>query len=338
MSETEASSLAQFDPEIERTSLKRRREAEEVKRRAEMGDQRSLRELWIPKDRSMVAELAPPVIQANNFELKPALITMVQHNQFSGSPREDPHEHIRNFLEYCNTLKHNGVTPEAIRMQLFPFSLRDGAKMWLHSLPLHLRDTWEHLLQTFFERYFPPTRAADLRDKIIRFAQYDGESLYDAWQRYQGLLRMCPNHGQEKWLIMQTLCKGLSSQTRSYVDSAAGGGIMNKTLDEAFDLIESMASHNFSWSNERAIQPQNPGMYQVNANDEIALQVEVLNKQMASILGTQGNSSNQVNSCSSDVCQICGITGHTTLQCEFSVKNTDPISEVNYAQNNSPYS
>ena len=115
-----------------------------------MGDQRLLRELWIPQDQSLATETAPPVIQASNFELKPALITMVHHKQFGGSPLEDPHEHIRNFLEYCNTLKHNGVTPEAIRMQLFPFSLRYGAKLWLDSLPVNLRDTWEHLLQTFF--------------------------------------------------------------------------------------------------------------------------------------------------------------------------------------------
>jgi hypothetical protein len=42
-----------------------------------------------------------------------------------------------------------------------------------------------------------------------------------------------------------TFYKGLTEQTRSFVDSAAGG-IMNKTLDEATELIESMAAHNFS--------------------------------------------------------------------------------------------
>ena len=33
-----------------------------------------------------------PTVDANNFELKPALITMVQQHQFTGHPTEDPNE------------------------------------------------------------------------------------------------------------------------------------------------------------------------------------------------------------------------------------------------------
>ena len=35
-----------------------------------------------------------PPIEANNFELKPALITMVQQHQFTSHPFEDPNEHL----------------------------------------------------------------------------------------------------------------------------------------------------------------------------------------------------------------------------------------------------
>ena len=105
-----------------------------------MGD-RKLRDLWIPKENVAKSEVVMPAIQANNWEIKPALINMVQHNPFKGSALESPQEHIRNFLEYCNTLKHNGVPPEAIRMQLFPFSLSGSAKLWFHALPTHARDT-----------------------------------------------------------------------------------------------------------------------------------------------------------------------------------------------------
>jgi hypothetical protein len=147
-----------------------------------MGD-KILCDLWIPQD--ICAEGDQPAIPANHFEIKPALISMVQHNQFSGTGIESPHTYIRNFLEYGNTLKCNGVPHDFIKMQLFPFSLRDGVKLWFLAMPLHQKDTWAHLLKVFYGRYFPPTKAAEYRDKITRFVQFDRESLYDACQRYQ---------------------------------------------------------------------------------------------------------------------------------------------------------
>ena len=59
---------------------------------------------------------------------------------------------------------------------------------------------------------------------------------------------------------------------------------MNKTLDEAFELIENMAAHHFQWSNERQIAPINPAVNQVSIDTSIAAQVDILNKQMASLL------------------------------------------------------
>ena len=73
-------------------------------------------------------------IEANNFELRPALITMVQPHQFTGHPSEDPNEHMRRFMRIANTVKLNGVRPEVIKLQLFPFSLRDVAATWFESL------------------------------------------------------------------------------------------------------------------------------------------------------------------------------------------------------------
>ena len=35
-----------------------------------------------------------PPIEANNFKLKPALITMVQQHQFTRHPSKDPNEHL----------------------------------------------------------------------------------------------------------------------------------------------------------------------------------------------------------------------------------------------------
>jgi hypothetical protein len=131
-----------------------------------------LRDLWIPSHQNAATNVIQPPIQANNFEIKPALNTMLQQSRFGGSALEDPHDHIMQFLEYCNTMKVNGVPAQSIRLQLFPFSLRDSAKVWLNTLPAHQKDTWEHLLQAFFEKYFPPIKAAEYRDQIMRFMQF----------------------------------------------------------------------------------------------------------------------------------------------------------------------
>ena len=36
--------------------------------------------------------------------------------------------HILKFLEICGMVKYNGVTDDAIRFRLFPFSLMDNTK------------------------------------------------------------------------------------------------------------------------------------------------------------------------------------------------------------------
>ena len=48
-----------------------------------------------------------PPIEANNFKLKPALITMVQQNQFTRHPNEDPNEHLGKFFRMANIVKLN---------------------------------------------------------------------------------------------------------------------------------------------------------------------------------------------------------------------------------------
>jgi hypothetical protein len=57
----------------------------------------------------------------NGFELKPALINMVQANQFSRKAHEDASAHLQHFLEICSTFTIKGVTKDAILLHLFPF-------------------------------------------------------------------------------------------------------------------------------------------------------------------------------------------------------------------------
>ena len=70
-------------------------------------------------------------IQANNFELKPITLQLIQNIKFTGLLNEDPNTHISNFLKVCDIVKYNGVSSDAIRFILFPFSLKDKAKWYL---------------------------------------------------------------------------------------------------------------------------------------------------------------------------------------------------------------
>ena len=57
------------------------------------------------------------------------------------------------------------------------------------------------------------------------------------------MLRLCPHHGLEKWLIIHTFYNGVLYTTKIYVDAAADGALMNKTYTAAYALIENMAQN-----------------------------------------------------------------------------------------------
>ena len=94
-----------------------------------------MEEFWRPIIRDEYSVVRQPTIEANNFELKHALITMVQQHQFIGHPSKDPNEHLGRFLRMVNKVKLNGVNSYVIKLQLFPLSLRDIAASWFESLP-----------------------------------------------------------------------------------------------------------------------------------------------------------------------------------------------------------
>jgi len=53
----------------------------------------------------ITSSIARPNVKAHNFELKSALISVVQQSQFGGSSMEDLNLYLLVFLEVCNTLK-----------------------------------------------------------------------------------------------------------------------------------------------------------------------------------------------------------------------------------------
>ena len=125
--------------------------------------QRTMEDLWRPVIRDEYSTMRQPAMNANNFELKTAFITMVQQHQYTGHPSEDPNEHMGRFLRMTNKVKLNGVRPEVIRLQLFPFSLRDMTTSWFDSLPYGSVNNWEVLVEAYMSRFFPLALTSERR-------------------------------------------------------------------------------------------------------------------------------------------------------------------------------
>ena len=132
----------------------------------------------------------------------------------------------------------------------FPFSIKDKARTWLYSLHPQSITSWEQLEKQFLNHFFPPSRTVYMRNCITNFAQAYGESLFEAWDRFKSLQRQCPHHGFEKWLILHIFYGGISFSDKTLLDSSAGGSFMDKSVDEAYSLIDQVTLNLHEWSNK----------------------------------------------------------------------------------------
>ena len=143
-------------------------------------EQNTMEDLWKSFIQDKYLVVKQPAIDVNDFELKPALINMVQQNQFTGHPTENPNEHLGRFLRIASSIKLNGVRSEVIQLQMFPFSLRDMAATWFNSLPYESVNTWEKLMTAYFSKFFSPFLTFEQGREITRSKQGEDENMYTA--------------------------------------------------------------------------------------------------------------------------------------------------------------
>ena len=143
-------------------------------------EQDTMEDLWKSFIQDKYLAVRQSAIDANDFELDPSLITMVQQNPFTGHSTEDPNEHLVQYLKIANTVKLNGVKQEVIKLQLFPFSLRNIAAIWFDSLPYGSVNTWEELMKAYFSRFLPPFLLSKQRMEITTFKLGGDEGMYTA--------------------------------------------------------------------------------------------------------------------------------------------------------------
>ena len=170
-------------------------------------------------------------------------------------------------------MKYNGVSDDAIRLRLFPFSLKEKAKHWLILEPPNSITSWDDLSNKFLARFFPPAKAAKLRIEISSFYQYEGESFYEAWERFKDLLRKNPHHSFTEWMQVHHFYNGLSHPTRTFIDSSGGGAIMGTNEVEAYQILKNIALNDCQWLVERVAPKKPAGVFYLDMFTKLFAQV-----------------------------------------------------------------
>lgn len=229
MLRTQGNELEPFDSEIERT-FRRRRKEHTQKQQYQMADNQNIpvqiqpigqfaaraavppnqqqepREInqgHLPMAMFLTPAAAParssivyPDFGVNNFQIRTAWINLMSNTlQFYGLPHENPNTHIDRFIRNYQNFHAPGVNEDAIKLRLFPYTLRDATLEWLDAEPHASISPWEDLTRKFCNKYFPPAKVARLRLEIQTFQQRDGESFHEAWTRFKDLMRKCLHHG-----------------------------------------------------------------------------------------------------------------------------------------------
>ncbi|XP_060968275.1 uncharacterized protein LOC133035863 [Cannabis sativa] len=323
--------LAPIDPEIERTFRQRRKE-QKAKKRCNMADgfevggvhneanpialaddrARAIREYAAPMFNELNPGIVRPEIQAPHFELKPVMFQMLQTLQ--------------------------GVSEEALRLKLFPFSLRDRARAWLNTLPPDSVTNWNDLAEKFLRKYFPPTRNAKFRSEIMSFQQLEDETTSDAWERFKELLRKCPHHGIPHCIQLETFYNGLNAASRMVLDASANGAILSKSYNEAFEILERIASNNYQWSTNRAPTSRKvAGVLEVDALTALTAQMASMTNILKNMnMGGSVQPAAAIQRAEIS-CVYCG-DGHTFENCPSNPASVCYVGNQNFNRNNNPYS
>jgi hypothetical protein len=99
-----------------------------------------------------------------NYYISLQILNALTH--FRGTPTEDPNLHLREFTDLCKFQHVQGLDQEGIKMILFPFSLKDNARLWYNSMPLNTIHTLEALSSKLLKKFFLVQKTRQMRKEI----------------------------------------------------------------------------------------------------------------------------------------------------------------------------
>nr|GEY29001.1 reverse transcriptase domain-containing protein [Tanacetum cinerariifolium] len=182
-------------------------------------------------------EASPAIVEPLHIEL------LFLKDQFQEDPPEDPPEvsmadnrTMAELLQAPTESYEDAIIIPEIAANNFELK---HARIWLEKEPPRSILTWDDLVTKFINQFFPPSKTTNLHNEITRFQQRFDESFYEAWDRFNDLLRACPHHGFSELHQLDTLYNSLNVNDQDSLNSAAGGNFLDKISQECLKIIES---------------------------------------------------------------------------------------------------
>ncbi|KAJ9693901.1 hypothetical protein PVL29_009729 [Vitis rotundifolia] len=244
---------------------------------------------------------------------------------FHGMESENPYSHIKEFEEVCNTFQEGGASINLMRLKLFPFTLKDKAKVWINSLRPRSIRTLTNLQAEFLKKFFPTHRTNGLKRQISNFSAEENEKFYECWERYMEAINACPHHGFNTWLLVSYFYDGMSSLMKQLLESMCEEDFMSKNSKEAMDFLSYVAEVSRGWDepNAREVgrmksQPNaKGGMYVLNEDMDMKAKVAAMARrleelEMKKVQEVQAISETSLQDMS---CSICQSYKHRVKEC-----------------------
>ena len=101
--------------------------------------------------------------------------------------------------------------------------------------------------EEFFKKVFQWPKLQPLRKLIYNFQEREDKSFHASWERYKDLLNTITHYGYDTDSILRVFYKGISPQTRPFINMMYNGQFMRKSLGEALDFFDELVEHNQLW-------------------------------------------------------------------------------------------
>lgn len=213
-------------------------------------------------------EINAPAIKIKDkdyeFSVDPEMIEKAEESKFYGREDEYPFEHMSDLHELSVLFGKDEISQRYYFLKLFPFTLGGAARTWYNCLEPGCITSKEECLQVFYNKYYPASKIQALKNEISNFSQKETEDLPQAWGRFDRLCRKCPTNGFKENETLDIFYNGLTENTRIYLDSIAGSVFRERTIDEAFELLETISRNYDDWNIEEIFPEKKGGMLELD--------------------------------------------------------------------------